>query len=197
MKHLQEFQLRKNAIVSQSGMTMIELLIAMAVLAIGMGGMITVFAGAISGNGRAKTDTAATMLAQTVLERIAAQPATPPNANITIQDCNPAGSVTWTVATAAGGAATIAQNPPPPGYNLGDIDWVNQNYGGVPANYKMQFMACGNNGRGLPFDVRWNVQTISANARLITVSARPLPADGGNSIVVYAQPVTLRGIGGI
>jgi type IV pilus modification protein PilV len=189
---------------SQSGMTMIELLIAMAVLAIGMGGMITVFAGAISGNGRAKTDTSATMLAQTVLETIAAQPATSA-ANITIQDCNPAGPVTWVMATAgaaapAGAGAlliTANNNNPPAGYNPGDIDWVDQTFANVPVNYAMQFTACGNNGQGIPFDVRWNIQTISANARLITVSARPLGADNTNRIVSYALPVTLRGIGGI
>jgi hypothetical protein len=61
----------------------------------------------------------------------------------------------------------------------------------------MQFMACGNNGRGIPFDVRWNITTISANARLITVSARPLAADNANGMVLYSRPVTLRGIGGI
>ena len=185
---------------------MIELLIAMAVLAIGMGGMITVFAGAISGNGSAKADTSGTMLAQTVLERIAAQPATSA-ANITIQDCNPAGPTTWVIATAgapapAGAGATLIaanNNTPPAGYNAGDIDWVNQTYAQVLAsgNYAMQFMACGNNGRGMPFDVRWNIQTISANARLITVSARDLAADNTNRFVMYAQPVTLRGIGGI
>lgn len=187
-------------LASQTGMTMIELLIAMAVLAIGMGGMITVFASAISGNGRAKADTSGTMLAQTVLERIAAQPANSA-ANITIQDCNPAGPVNWPIATAPGGANLIAANNsnPPAGYNAGDIDWVNQTYAQVLAggNYAMQFMACGNNGRGIPFDVRWNIQTISANARLITVSARALAADNNNQFVLYSQPVTLRGIGGI
>ncbi len=195
MRHSRDLWLRKQA--RQRGMSMIELLIAMAVLAIGMGAMITVFAAAISGNARAKTDTSATMLAQTVLDRIAAQPANAA-ANITLQDCNPAGPQNWTIATAPGGAAIIPPNAvPPAGFNNGDIDWINQNFAAVPVNYKMTFMACGNNGRAMPFDVRWNVQAIAANARLITVSARPLNADGANGIVVYALPVTLRGIGGI
>jgi prepilin-type N-terminal cleavage/methylation domain-containing protein len=200
MEHHPNSHLRTELKSSDCGMTMIELLIAMAVLAIGMGAMVTVFASAISGNGRAKTDTSATMLAQTVLERIAAQPANSAVV-ITMQDCNSAGAVVWNIATAGAAApglgATLITANPPAGYNLGDIDWVNQPYANVAANYKMQFMACGNNGRGIPFDVRWNIQTISANARLITVSARPLAADNGNRLVLYNQPVTLRGIGGI
>jgi prepilin-type N-terminal cleavage/methylation domain-containing protein len=164
-------------------MTLIELLIAMTVLAVGMGGMVVVFAAAISGNGRAKFDTSGTMLAQTVLERIATQPANTA-ANITMPDCNPAGATNWTIATAPGGAALDAN------YN---IDWT-QAFAAVPLNYGMQFVACGNNGRQVTFDVRWTVQTISANSRLITVSARPLGA--GNQTVMFAQPITLRGIGG-
>jgi type IV pilus modification protein PilV len=194
MRLSQQFRSKRIGKPSPRGMTMIELLIAMAVLAIGMGGMLTVFVSAISGNGRAKFDTSGTMLAQTVLERIAAQPANVA-ANITIQDCNPAGPVTWTIATAPGGAAITAAGSA--GYNPGDIDWVNQAYGAVPANYKMQFMACGNNGQATPFDVRWNVTTISANARLITVSARALSADNATGATLYSRPVTLRGIGGV
>lgn len=165
-------------------MSMIELLIAMTVLAVGMGGMVVVFASAIAGNGTAKFDTAGTMLAQTVLERIAAQPANTA-VNITMTDCNPGGAQNWTIATAPGGALLDTN------YN---IDWINQAYAAVPANYKMQFVACGSNGRQATFDVRWSVQAVSANTRLITVSARP--DVGGKQSVMFAQPITLRGIGG-
>jgi type IV pilus modification protein PilV len=187
------FRFKKNRAVFQRGMTMIELLIAMTVLAVGMGGMVAVFAAAIAGNGKAKFDTAGTMLAQTVLERIAAQPQNqaggPPI--ITMQDCNSAGPQNWPIATAAGGAAL---DP-----NTGNIDWIGQTNAAVPANYKMLFVACGNNGRQVTFDVRWNVQTISANARLITVSARPAAGAtaAGNQPNVFNQPVTLRSIGGV
>ena len=174
---------------AQTGMTMIELLIAMSVLLIGMGAMLTVFAAAITGNGRAKADTSGTMLAQTILEQIAAQPQNqsggPPN--MTVTDCS---STAWTVATAAGGANLDST------YNL--IDWT-QTYSNVPTNYKMQYVACGSTGRKITFDVRWNVSTLSSNARLIVVSARPVLADSatGSGQVVYAQPITLRTIGGV
>jgi type IV pilus modification protein PilV len=196
MKMRSKFRPRIEPVVSDQGMSMIELLIAMTVLAVGMGGMVAVFAAAITGNGKAKFDTSGTMLAQTVLERVAAQPANVA-ANITLQDCNPAGPVNWTIATAPGGAAIDAAGVTGP---PGSIDWVNQAYAAVPANYKMQFVACGNNGRQVTFDVRWNVQTISANARLITVSARPAMASsavGGNQTKMFSQPITLRGIGGV
>ncbi len=185
MKVSQSFRSQRKR---QLGMTMIELLIAMAVLTIGMGGMLTVFATAIRGNGRNKMDTSGTMLAQTVMDRIAAQPASS-NANLTITDCNPAGAFGWTVATAPGGALLD---------NTGNfIDWT-QAYAAQPANYAMQFVACGNNGRQTTYDVRWHVTRISANARVIIVSARPLAADGNNNMgMTYAQPVTLRTIGGL
>jgi type IV pilus assembly protein PilV len=189
----------------QQGMTMIELLIAMVVLAVGMGGMLAVFAAAISSNAKAKSDTSGTMLAQTVLERIAAQPATSA-ANITMQDCNPGGAVNWTIATAPGGAATVPANPSSSqssaGLVAGDIDWVGQTYAQVlgTGNYAMQFMACGTNGRAQPYEVRWNVQTITANARLITVSARPAAASNavaGSQNSTSKIPITLRSVGGI
>lgn len=173
----------------QRGMSMIELLIAMTVLAVGMGGMVAVFAAAIAGNSKAKFDTSGTMLAQTVLERVAAQPANAA-ANITLQDCNPGAPQNWIVSSAPGGAALTAG---------GDIDWVNQTYAQVQAafpNHAMLFVACGNNGRQVTYDVRWNVQTISANSRMITVSARPAAANNAG-MPKFTQPVTLRGVGGV
>src|SRR5204862_2168851 len=69
-----------------------------------MAALGVLFGVAILGNGRSKGDTAGTMLAQTILEQIAAQPASSA-ANLSVTDCNAAGATTWTVATAAGGAA--------------------------------------------------------------------------------------------
>ena len=204
MRLAQQLNSNRKTGPSQGGMTMIELLIAITVLAIGMGAMLTVFTAAITHNSQAKTTTAGTMLAQTVLERIAAQPANVV-APIILSDCSPGGPVQWTIATAGApspglGANLIAAPPAPPGYNVGDVDWVNQNYAAVPANYKMQFVVCGNNGRQQTYDVRWNIPQITANSRLITVSARPLNADsatGSGAANLYARPITLRTIGGI
>lgn len=172
------------------GMSMLELVVAMAVLAVGMTAVTALFHRAILTNNRAKVDTSATMLAQTVLEKIAAQPANQ-NAAISITDCA-ATSTTWTIATA--GAAS-----PGNGANLdsnsGAIDFA-QSYESVPSNYKMQFAGCGAGGRQVMFDVRWNVQTVTANTRLITVAARPLAAAGDDRPLQFVAPVTLRTIGG-
>src|SRR5437762_421617 len=59
----------------QNGFSLIELMFAISVLAVGMAALLPLFATAVLSNGKARTDTTATMLAQTVLEKIAAQPA--------------------------------------------------------------------------------------------------------------------------
>jgi Tfp pilus assembly protein PilV len=168
-------------------------MIAITVLAVGMAGLAGLFSMAIMNNGRSKGDTTGTMLAQTVLEKIASQPANNA-ATLILTDCNPGGATPWTIATA--GTAS-----PGNGANLdstGGIDFT-QAYSAVTANYKMQFIACGNNGRQVTYDVRWNIQTITANTRLITVSARPLAAASGGKeqALLFALPITLRTIGGL
>jgi len=173
-----------------SGMSMLELMIAMAVLAVGMTAVTALFHSAILTNNRAKVDTSATMLAQTVLEKIAAQPASQ-NAAILLTDCG-GPPTTWTIATAGAGApgngATLDANS-------GAIDFT-QAYAAVPANYKMLFAGCGAGGRQTTFDVRWNVLTVTGNSRLITVAARPIGALGANRPTQFVPPVTLRTIGG-
>jgi prepilin-type N-terminal cleavage/methylation domain-containing protein len=179
---------------TEVGFSLIELLIALAVLAIGMAALAVLFGVAIANNSRSKTDTSGTALAQTVLESIAAEPANN-TAALSLTDCNPAGATTWTINTAVGGASLKAD---------GTIDFSQSP---PPANYNMRFVACGNNGRQATYDVRWNIQlagqdpTGAMESRLITVSAQPLaedPAGGGsNQPVLYAQPITLRTVGGL
>ncbi|HYL13513.1 MAG TPA: prepilin-type N-terminal cleavage/methylation domain-containing protein [Terriglobales bacterium] len=179
---------------TEVGFSLIELLIALAVLAIGMAGLAVLFGVAIANNNRSKTDTSGTALAQTVLESIAAEPANNTTA-LTLTDCNPAGATTWTIDTAVGGARLNAD---------GTIDFSQSP---PPANYNMRFVACGNNGRQATYDVRWNILTAGSDptgateSRLITVSARPLGevlAAGTNTKpLLYAQPITLRTVGGL
>jgi hypothetical protein len=184
---------------AEGGISLIELVIAITVLAVGMAGLAVLFSTAIMNNSRSKGDTSGTMLTQTVLEQIAAQPAAtvPPPANLSLTDCNPAGAVAWPIATigaaSPGAGATI-------NVNTGAIDFT-QAYAAVPANYKMQFVSCGNNGRQVTYEVRWNIQTVTVNTRLITVSARPLAAanaaNNRNQALLFAPPITLRTIGGL
>lgn len=177
------------------GFSLIELMIAISVLAVGMSALVGLFITAVMNNGRSKGDTTSTMLAQTVLEKIAAQPASSA-ATFTLKDCNPSGGTNWTIATAGavspGAGATLDSG-------TAAIDFT-QSYSAITSNYKMQFVSCGNNGRSAIYDVRWNIQTIVANrTRVITVSARPQSAGNATSVsnLMFAPPVTLRTVGGL
>ena len=174
----------------QSGMSLIELMIAMVVLVVGMLALMTLVTTAITTNNRNKLDTTGTMLAQTVLEGIAAQPATV-NSTFTLTDCNPAGAATWTIATA--GAAS-----PGAGANIdattGNIDFT-QAYSGITANYAMKYVVCGVSGGQSTYDVRWNVRTLTSFTKLITVSARQIGATSGR-LPFFSPPITLRTISG-
>src|SRR3954467_6580467 len=68
------------------GLTMIELLVAMVVLAIGMAGAMILIASAITSNNRNKLDTTATVLSEMMLERISAA-GVGASSTFTLTDC--------------------------------------------------------------------------------------------------------------
>jgi Tfp pilus assembly protein PilV len=172
-------------------MSLIELMIAMLVLAIGLGGITILFTTAIASNNRNSRDTTATLLAQMVIEQINAQHVYS-NATTNVTDC---ANNSWTIATTPGAVGTGA------GANLtanGTIDFT-QAYAGIPANYAMQYVDCSvAGGIQTTYEVRWNVMSVSTNttSRLITAAARPEASNvkqlGG---LFYALPVNLRSIG--
>ncbi|HEX3322620.1 MAG TPA: prepilin-type N-terminal cleavage/methylation domain-containing protein [Terriglobales bacterium] len=179
----------------EAGMSMIELMIAMVVLAIGLGALSSLFVLASATDNKNSRATSSALLAGKVIEQINAQ-----NANvgtpIVMTDC--AGNQ-WNVlgdggAAPIGAGATLTTNAASPYY--GGID-PTQAIGTVPAGYGMQFVDCAVNGRQGVYDVRWNVITLNQYARMITVTARQLgPSDRiGNKL--FALPVTVRTIGGM
>ncbi|HYX70201.1 MAG TPA: prepilin-type N-terminal cleavage/methylation domain-containing protein, partial [Terriglobales bacterium] len=108
---------------SASGMTLIELMIAMVVLAVGLIAIANVVAIAIANNNRNRMDTTSTMLSEMVLEQIQSVPATS-NVVLTVTDC--AGNVlnintTGAAAPAGAGANLIA---PGAAINAGNIDYT-------------------------------------------------------------------------
>src|SRR5207244_10718384 len=88
----------------ERGSLLIETLIAMIVLAIGLGGLFSLLAASMYTNNRSGADTRSTMLAEHIIEQIDSQLANQ-SASLTITDC--AGTV-WTINTlgAAKGAGS-------------------------------------------------------------------------------------------
>jgi type II secretory pathway pseudopilin PulG len=177
------------------GSMMLEVLIAIVVLGVGMGGLIPLLVSSMYMNNKSGSDTSATMVAEHVLEQISAQPADS-NAPLTVTDC--AGS-NWDIQTlgatkgAGNGGANGGQ-----GAQLtsgGGIDWL-QDYSSIPSGYAMQYAACGTGGRQTIYDIRWDVVTMTSYTRMIVVSARPAWSQtvGG---LRYSVPVSLRTIGGM
>jgi len=185
----------------EDGMSLIELMIAMVVLAVGLGALTVLFISSASADNRNSRDTSATLLSQLVLEQISAQH---PNsiASIILTDC--AGNQ-WDIATAgavapSGVGATLVTDPASQYY--GGID-PTQDYAAVPPataavpGYAMQYVDCNTGGRQAVYDVRWNIINVSPYARMITVSSRQLSPSSQLGNRTFALPVTLRGIGGM
>ncbi len=214
--------MRKNVMIcaenrragQQSGMSLIELMIAILVLAVGLVGILALISGAIASNARNKKDSSATMVAQTVMETILSR-----SANFPVSVANPAPAVvdcagntylidTDGAAAPGAGAATIA-NPPPAGIPAGfagNIDW-SQAQGAITLatnavpGYTFNYVACGQGGRQTVYEVRWNITTLSNVTKYVVVSARKasvtLNSPTGTTDVRYsAAPVTLRSAAG-
>ncbi len=177
---------------SERGTTLIELMMAMLVLAIGLGATTIMLTGSMYSNNKSSRDMTATLLAQMVMEQISAQHVYS-DATINITDC--AGN-SWTVATTPGAAGTGS------GATLksdGTIDFTQAYSTLLSNNYAMQYVDCSTaGGTQTTYEVRWNVMNVSTNttSRLITSAARVMPSDstklGGR---VFALPANLRGIG--
>ena len=120
-------------------MSLIELMIAMVVLAIGLGGITILLVIAIGTNNRNSKDTTATMLAQLVIEEIGSQDPNSGILTIPITDC--AGNafniaVTGGAAPAGTGAALVTGATLA---NYGSIDQT-QAVAAIPAGYQMNYV---------------------------------------------------------
>src|SRR5437762_4576025 len=164
---------------TQRGVALLELMIAILVLAFGLLGLLPLIVGSIGTNTNNRLDSAAVLLAQSISEHIAAQPASG-TAVLQLTDC--AGNV-WNVNTTGGAGAgagallfTAASAPSPAMVDA--IDFLNQNTGAVPAGYQAAIRTCDANGIRTTFDVRWNIRTLTnitgnTATKLVTVTARP------------------------
>jgi len=169
-------------------MTLIELLIALSIAAVGMTAVISLFVAAMANNSRSQRDTTGTLLGQSVLEQIMLA-GTNNVANIGLTDClgnnfviNIAG------AGAPGAGAALTAN--------GDIDFSQA----APANnYSMVYNVCRANGQTAQYDVRWNVLDMNVGGptiytRMVRVAAKPIGTTAANSFIL---PVTISGTAAI
>lgn len=193
----------------EAGFTLMELMIAVSVLAIGMLGTIIMMIMGMQTNSRNKTDTNATVLDQEVIELYSTLKVYPQPTSINITDC--AASITTNIHKAdvgqgasptGNGAVLYTAATAPTTAQIGDIDWTQAAptlATSTQAGYAMEYQTC----TGDIYEVRWNVMNLSAagssgRLSLLTVSARQQSAiqatAGGaqNRAVLFAVPVTLR-----
>lgn len=169
-----------------SGFSLIELTIAMGVLAFGLLGGIVVIIMSSANDGRSKLHSTATTMASSVMEKILAIPknAAGASAQTKITDC--AGNV-FTIETAEGGSALIGS-----GAFAESIDFSKPPL----TNYSMRYIMCSTGG-AFAYDVRWRIDAgPTPSTQLITVSAKP---GSGNQAVPMAQfmlPSTLHQLRG-
>ena len=197
---------------SESGFTLIELMIAVAVLAIGMLGAMVLMIMSMQTDSRNKSDTTATVLDQQVIELYSTLKNYPQPTAVTITDCALTGSnahradLGQGAAPTGNGATLFTSATAPSTAQIGDINWS----ASLPTlatatqpGYAMEYQTCS----GEIYEVRWNVMNLtpatppagsSGRLSLLTVSARQkaavsaTAAGAANVPILYAVPVTLR-----
>jgi hypothetical protein len=149
---------------------------------------MTLIITAMANDNRSKNDSTATILSQMTMEAIStvtASATTPVN----IVDCNPTtSSASHTVSTTGSNGGSGA-----PLTAGGAIDFSQATVN----NYSMTYYGCqaSTADRQLLYDVRWNIKTLSSDAKLVTVAAKP--ASGNTHANFLAVPVTLKMIVGL
>jgi Tfp pilus assembly protein PilV len=168
-----------------SGITMIETLVAAAILIIGSIGMLSMIISAIATNNRNKMDSTQTMLAESILEQVYSTfgAASGPGTS-TLSDC--AGN-NWTIdttvsgstssgAAVSGAAIDFSQTSPPAGWYMNYVISTPCSVSGTVQG---------------TYDVRWHLDQLgTTQTYLITVSARLKSHGEGNQL--FSLPVTLR-----
>lgn len=183
----------------ESGMTLIELLVAMAVLAIGMLGSMVLIVAGMQTNTRNKTDTTGAVLDQVVIEEFATLRNYPKTSAVNIYDCS-TGSGNLHLASLGQGAGPTGNGATLD--SAGNIDWTQSAptlATSTTSGYAMRYQTCS----GDIYEVRWNVMEVNPNPNsrisLLTVSSRQIAAQAAaqnagakNQAILYARPTTLR-----
>jgi prepilin-type N-terminal cleavage/methylation domain-containing protein len=166
-------QIRSNR-AAQAGFSLLEVTVAVSILAVGILGGMGVICAATASNGSSKINTAAAMVAQSTMEKILA---TAPGAATSITDC---AGTPFPMSTAL--------VPPPADGVTPTIDFTQA----ATPNYSMVYVACSR----LNFDVRWRIDAgPTPSTQLITVSIKSLRTDA-NPAAALIRKFTLRTVRG-
>ena len=183
---------QKNPRNSQAGITLIETMLAGAILVIGSLSMIGLIINSIATNNRNKIDSTQTMLTESILEQI--NSTFIGSGSSTLVDC--AGTV-WNISTAVPASGTAGAT-----LNGAAVDFTQAS---PPAGYFMNYVVstpCAPAPTGTvqgTYDVRWHIDAVGSGAAathsfLLTVSAKLKNHGEGN--MYFSSPVTLRVMSG-
>lgn len=165
------------------GFSLIEVTIAMAVLAVGLLGGIVVIGVASANDGRSKLHSTAVTLAESTMEKIVAIPQSAAGTGAETQMTDCAGN-SFVIETAPGGSALIGS-----GAFSGSVDFSKPAVG----NYSMVYATCAA-AANVSYDVRWRIDPGPTPAtQLVTVSAKPLVTAGAAQ---FTLPYTLHQLRG-
>jgi len=165
---------------SKSGFSLLELMIAATILAVGILGGIGVICAATASNGGSKLNTEAATLAESSMEKILAVPLDPTGAAAmtSFSDCR---GNAFAMNTAPGGS-------PLAGGLFPGVDYTKPE---VP-DYSMTYVMCS----GLTFDVRWNIaQGPTPSTELVTLSVKSVRTPA-NVAAGFARKFTLHTLKG-
>ncbi len=185
--------MKRNSIPrAESGMTLLELMIAITVLALGLGGGMALLSTSIATNNRNKMDTTATTLSQMVLEQILGLGANA-TSTFTLTDCVGNSFTIDPSTSSTGRGAAITSS--------GDIDYTGAISPGT--GYNMNYTVCKAAGQYNIYDVRWRITTLASTGtsiyrKQVVVASRPIggASTGTYSQIYYAAPITLKGVAG-
>ena len=181
---------------AQAGFSLIELMIAGALMVTGALAVMGLIMIAIATNSRNKIDSTKTMLAEAVIEEVSSTLIG--NGEAALSDC--AGN-TFTINATTGGSKLLGSGTHPSDTLGNNIDF---NESAPPSGYQMDYVVtspCNSTGQYIAtYDVRWHVDQIGAgagtltNSFLLTVGARKKGASqtGPLAGVYFSPPVNLR-----
>ncbi len=170
----------------ERGSSLIEMMIAIAVLTVGLMGTVALIGVSIGTNVRSKRGSTSVVLAEMVIGQISSVPVGGSTTSVTITDCAGNSHTISTSGTTGGSGANLSG---------GNIDFT-QTFSST-AGYMMQYTVCGvNTGEQTVYDVRWNIQTLaSTKAEFVVVGAQYNSITYGN--VKFTSPaVNLRTVVG-